>query len=415
MEKLDQKYLTDLVRKAQSGSSNAAAELYAAVCRRIYAYLYILCKNREKTGILFQDIVTQTLSGLQNLTDADLFLPWIARKCVLRCSELSEGTGSAALRPDKEIDTPEGRYTAAYLLNLPLTESQVLLMRYGQGMTEQEIGDVLNFSRSMTRTCLKSGRRHLRGETEGSEGGRFSPHRRKSIPLEQAPELEAVEAARILEESFTACGQEPNTVPLEALSAYAVYRKERFFLQRRVLTGLLILFLLLPLCFLLPRMEVEVEDAGERGLPVYTIRIGSLLPVSRVTAKVNARSLPVYEAGARLYTVEPTRNGSLTLTVELVNRQQQSMELPVTAVDGEAPKLKDSEIGEETVLLRVEDSGIGIDYAEIAAITESGMTVLPLQTDEAAGEILFSYPEENWDVYIPDHIGNTLHLSLTLE
>ena len=37
-----------------------------------------------------------------------------------------------------------------------------------------------------------------------------------------------------------------------------------------------------------------------------------------------------------------------------------------------------------------------------------------LSTDAETGEILFPYPEENWDVYIPDHIGNTLHLAITL-
>ena len=84
-------------------------------------------------------------------------------------------------------------------------------------------------------------------------------------------------------------------MPMEALSAYAVYRRERFFLQRGVLTAGLIVFLLLPLLFLLPEFDVHSVDRGERGLPVYTIEVHSLLPVGKVTAKLGTHALPVYD------------------------------------------------------------------------------------------------------------------------
>ena len=56
-----------------------------------------------------------------------------------------------------------------------------------------------------------------------------------------------------------------------------------------------------------------------------------------------------------------------------------------------------------------------MDYREIWAMGASGTVYHPLETDEEKGEIVFAYPEEMWDVYIPDHIGNTLHLALTLQ
>ena len=84
-------------------------------------------------------------------------------------------------------------------------------------------------------------------------------------------------------------------------------------------------------------------------------------------------------------------------------------------MDAEGPRLEDSRIGSETVLLVVRDAGIGVNYRKITAIGLSGATYAPISANEAKGEILFPYPEEDWDVYIPDYIGNTLHLALSLK
>jgi len=169
----------------------------------------------------------------------------------------------------------------------------------------------------------------------------------------------------------------------------------------------------LPVLFLLPGFKVVEQPEGERGLPVYTVEVKSVLPVNRVLASISDHSLPVYEAGAKEFTVEPIRNGTLVISVELINRQMVSGDYSVTRVDSEGPKLIDNKTGDDTFLIKVEDSGIGVNYRGVYAIGKSGETYYPVSADEDNG-ILFSYPEEDWDIYIPDHIGNTLHLSLKL-
>ena len=202
---------------------------------------------------------------------------------------------------------------------------------------------------------------------------------------------------------------------LEALASYAVYRKERFSLQRGILIAAMILFLLMPFLFLLPDYEVDAVEKGERGLPVYTIQVHSLLPVGKVTAKINHHSLPVYEADADRDTVEPIRNGEMTVEVALINRQSLTSNYTVEDVDAKGPELSDSKVEENVVLLTVRDRGIGVDYREVYAVSETGALYYPISVNEEKGEIVFAYPEETWDVYIPDHIGNTLHLALTFE
>ena len=220
--------------------------------------------------------------------------------------------------------------------------------------------------------------------------------------------------AETLLDVFQNCGCEPNTTPIEALSSYAVYRKERFSLQRGILAAAMVLFLMLPAMFIFPGFQVTHEKEGERGLPVYRVDVQSHLPVGRVTASMRHYNLPVYEAGSRSFTIEPIRNGELVIEVALVNRQAVQITEQVTDVDAESPRLTDREIREDTFLLRVEDAGIGVHYNGIYAVGASGTVYYPISADAEDG-VLFSYPEEVWDIYIPDYIGNILHLNVHFE
>lgn len=252
------------------------------------------------------------------------------------------------------------------------------------------------------------------------------------------PELGMDRATDILNAVFKECGRKPNSVPMEALSAYTIYRKERFGLQRGILVSLLVLFFLLPFLFIDSDFSVRVEAAGERRLPVYVIEVQSLLPVHRVTANVEGQSLPVYEADARTFTVEPTRNGKMTVEVALMNRQNTAMKVEVTDVDHKCPVLTGSEVTGSEVHLYVEDAGTGVhlnraygilvpegpasagasdgEEDDPAVLTGIGADpekkIEPVRTDPENGLIVFAYPSRTMDVYIPDHIGNILHLAL---
>ena len=187
-------------------------------------------------------------------------------------------------------------------------------------------------------------------------------------------------------------------------------------LQKNILRAIIILFLLLPLLFIAPSFELSKIPKGERGLPVVSIDINPGLPVGMVIADVDGYSMPVYEAGAFDYSVEPTLNGVLTIEVELVNRQSLKKEMDMEDVDTEKPQLVDGRIEEENaVILVVKDDGIGIDYRDVYAMDRDGNIYLPVSWDGEAGEIVFDYPKTDWDVYVPDHLGNILHLSFVFE
>ena len=97
-------------------------------------------------------------------------------------------------------------------------------------------------------------------------------------PGRQTPKLDTQTAEKMLEEIFAECGVKPNSVPMEALSAYTVYRKERFYLQRGILIGILVLFFLLPFLFIDSRFTVDFAESGVRPARLHTSRDLSAAP-----------------------------------------------------------------------------------------------------------------------------------------
>lgn len=403
-DRLDQSYLNGLVVRARRGSSNAFAELFASVAGRQLSYLTALTGSRNEAVKLLPAVFSAVYRGLPSLAKPDLFMPWICRISAL---EYMSSAGPESV----DVST----YDLSRLLNLPLVDSQVMLMSAVQGFPDDDIAELLNVGSRTVKRFARTGRRHLARNSGGSEtemaSGRRSPVKRSLSA--SASELTTLETSEILDAVFSACGDEGNTVPMETISSYAVYRKERFTLQRAIAAMALLVFMMLPLLFILPSYRVSVEETGGRGLPVYTVEVDSILPVGRVLASIKDHALPVYEAGAKEFTVEPTRNGSMDISVELVNRQRVSTAHDVTAVDAESPELLGNETSGEGFVLKVTDAGIGVDYREVYAVSSSGEVHYPVSAD-AEGGIVFGFPDERWDVYIPDHIGNTLHLSVKL-
>lgn len=230
-----------------------------------------------------------------------------------------------------------------------------------------------------------------------------------------APALSEALADRMLENIFDACQAEPNTIPLKTLISYTRYRRERFSFQKILLVVILLLFCLLPLLFLYPGVSLQLQPTDTPWLPTYRIDVDTLLPVSSVYAEVDGARLLVAAAGENTYSVEPRANGTLSVTVTLINNQYQTVTVPVSDVDTEAPACSSHSQKDGKVWLTLEDSDSGVDYSSITALDQDGRQAAPLQVDEAGQTAVFSCPEHFLDVCVPDRAGNTLHLRITMK
>lgn len=179
MEILDNAYLNDLVIKTQQGSSNAFAELYAATCRGQYAYSFRCLEDAGLAKEALQETFIRALKGIGKLQSPDLFIAWLGQINFRVCHEMQRekaaGESGAKLRkrdrqkdfssyglPEEEtLDIDSRSYMIQQVMNLPLVESQAILMKYYQKMTPDEIGDTMNMNRGMVRRYLRAGKKHL--------------------------------------------------------------------------------------------------------------------------------------------------------------------------------------------------------------------------------------------------------------
>ena len=389
MELLDRGYLNTLTERAKAGSADAFAELFAATSERIFSLLFALSGDREKSKEALSRVYERILAEPKRIGSGDTFLPGMVKEARYELQE-------------------EDRFAPA---GLPVSEQQVVLMTE-DGFSDSFIRDVLNLSRTEIRRIRRSALMRFEKNTGGLTLPKMAGSG-KTTPAKAS--LAEREAVQLLEDVFAAAKKEANSVPLGELSSYAVYRKERFLLQKAVLAAGLTLFALLPLLFVLPGIRVTGKGEGSRGLPVYELKATSILPVRSVTARLRTHALPVYEAARGTYEIEPTRNGSMTVRVELVNRQASELSVTVEDVDRNCPELIDTEVGENSFTLYFRDSGIGTDLREAYAVDGEGNVHYPESIDQENGSAVFAYPESDWDIYVPDHIGNTLHLKLTLD
>lgn len=224
------------------------------------------------------------------------------------------------------------------------------------------------------------------------------------------PELDPKLAGQMLQNVFDVCETESNQVPLEDLMSYANYRKERFSLQKILLIVIMILFCMLPMLFIAPSFTVK-----EQGDGVYKVQVHTVLPVSYVNASIGEHNMPVYEQGAKEYSIEPTDNGTMVVEVGLFNRQYAARKVNVGNVDTTPPTIVSDYIENGDVYLRLSDDSSGVQYDAIYAMDAKGGQHAPAFYDEEEGYVAFHYPSESINVFIPDKAGNTLQVILNIQ
>lgn len=228
------------------------------------------------------------------------------------------------------------------------------------------------------------------------------------------PALDMPKAEQILKEIFEACGREPNPTPLEVLASYQNYRQERYALQKSILGAVFVLFLLLPLLFFRPAFSLFLNPIAEPGRPVYQVQVTTCFPISMITAKIDGHPIAVYETGSHTYSIEPTRNGMMTVTVTLINRQSVEQNIWVSKVDRTAPSLLSNRQGDGQLCLYLMDEDSGIYYEGIYALNPEEERIEPLFYDPETGRVEFPFPTATIEVYIPDRAGNLLQLIVSV-
>lgn len=236
---------------------------------------------------------------------------------------------------------------------------------------------------------------------------RFFKKNEIKLPLE--------EASKILNDVFVQTNQQPNTIPLEELESYSNYRRDRHSTERYFLIIILIVFLLLPFFFISPRFDIYLTDKDFKKYPTYEMRLTpNIIPVSVISANLNNKKVAVYETGSHLYSITPTENGTMTVSITLMNHQFNVKNVEIENIDVDPPVLISKKVSNGLLMIEVEDDGSGIDYDNAyAIINETNKRLSPVKTEK--NKIYFEYTKQDLNVFIPDYKENTLQLILSVK
>lgn len=182
MSSLDYSYIVELVTRAQTGDSDAFAELYAATYQRQYHFAFRYLKDEYLAQDALQETYILAFNNLSKLKDLSLAPAWlnqinfrvcynIQRKQQRYNNEITEfNDGMINLLYHSENDNPEHKaiqldsqeYLMNQVLKLPFTEAQVIILKYYQNMKHDEIAQLMDISRSSVKRYLINGRERLK-------------------------------------------------------------------------------------------------------------------------------------------------------------------------------------------------------------------------------------------------------------
>ena len=162
MTALDYGYLDTVLNDARGGDSNAFAELYAAtyVNQYLFAMEYLGGSEFDAEDVL-QEVYVYALTNLSQISASSMLLPWLFQVNFRICYAKKTRDQDAAA---DTVSIRNLRTTLKRVLNLPLTQSQAVIMCDICGLKLRSAAKYLDMRRSAVRTARRNALKALSGE-----------------------------------------------------------------------------------------------------------------------------------------------------------------------------------------------------------------------------------------------------------
>lgn len=186
---------TRLAKLARGGDRTAFAELVDLYKDKMYHLAYRMLGQSQEAEDVVQETFLRVYTNLDRYDENQKFSTWIYRIATNLCidrlrkrrisysldAEMPEGEGadwysllpSDQATPEKEIVLSETQQQIRKAIDsLPEKYKSVVILRYLQDMSLQEIGDVLNMPVTTVKTRVHRGREFLRKKLQSEFGGK---------------------------------------------------------------------------------------------------------------------------------------------------------------------------------------------------------------------------------------------------
>lgn len=227
------------------------------------------------------------------------------------------------------------------------------------------------------------------------------------------PELDSALADKILANVLDTCGYQPNTVPLEQLSATAAFNAKPALANKIAPLAIAATAAVSPLAADVPDFTIT-QIAENTYNPVYEIDVDAVLPIESVQVSLNGKEVSSLAPETKTFNLTPDENGTLSVTVTLSNQRSVTQTVELTEVDYVAPTAVVNADMDDRIIIYASDNVSGINYEAISGFDiNTGAAIAPLSCNPADGTIVFPYSKNTFKVTIPDNAGNKYHLTVT--
>lgn len=164
--------IDEIVVLAQKGDDNAFYELISLKKEILYKTAYTYVKNREDALDIVQEVVCKAYISIKKLKEPKFFNTWIIRILINCCLDFLKKNKKTIelidnITEDKEA-VNENKEEIIDLYNsldkLNEKYKTIVILKYFQGLTLQEIADVLNYPLGTAKTYLHKALVQLRLE-----------------------------------------------------------------------------------------------------------------------------------------------------------------------------------------------------------------------------------------------------------
>lgn len=186
---------TRLAKLARAGDRRAFAELVELYKDKMYHLAYRMLGQAQEAEDVVQETFLRVFTNLDRYDDTQKFSTWIYRIATNLCidrlrkrkasysldAEMPEGEGadwysllpSNDASPESELLLSETQeHIRKAVDSLPEKYKSVVILRYLQDLSLQEIGDVLGMPVTTVKTRVHRGREFLRKKLEGEYGSK---------------------------------------------------------------------------------------------------------------------------------------------------------------------------------------------------------------------------------------------------
>ena len=168
--------------RAQEGDSDSFAELYLATYQQQFRFSYRYLQDEFLAQDALQETYILALKNLTTLRDPNVFVSWLNQINMRVCFAIYRREKRQELQMERfellnvlnqenrgDLDSPEVRTLkqdeqerlVKQIMQLPFSESQVIILRYFRGMKLEEVAELMQISLSSVKRYLESCRKKL--------------------------------------------------------------------------------------------------------------------------------------------------------------------------------------------------------------------------------------------------------------